>query len=234
MNGPLKNRIRAGLGFLMILAAMLFLHLVAAPVPLADSATSLSATSPLATSPLATSSGAYAAATTGDNSLAPAPPSIYRWRHRAALGLGGLLLFGSAGLWWYMERRIFTPIEDMTGVVAAMSEGHLDQTLDTQSGTELDRLAHLINNFSVNQQEGLLFAWNQASSGLKGLQTISEHLEELRTIEPVPQPQAHAAIEAEVGRTRDLLEGIQALVRTYNFYDVCLEDQKALAATDAE
>jgi methyl-accepting chemotaxis protein len=229
MNGPLKNRIRAGLGIFMILTALLVLHLVAAPVPWADSATSLSATSSTATS-----SGAYAAVTTEALSPAPAPHPTYRWRHRAALGLGGILLFGSAGLWWYMERRIFTPIEDMTGVVAAMSEGHLDQTLDTQSGTELDRLAHLINNFSVNQQEGLLFTWNQASSGLKGLQTISEQLEELRTLEPAPQQQAHAAIVAEVGRTRDLLEGIQALVRTYYFYDVCLEDQKALAATDAE
>jgi methyl-accepting chemotaxis protein len=148
--------------------------------------------------------------------------------------LGILLLVGSAGLWWYVERRILTPLEEMAAVVAAMSEGRLDQTLDTDTGTELDRLADLINNFSVNQQEGLLFTWNQAGSGLKGLKIISERLDELRSDATPPEQQAHADILAELRRTRGFLEGIQKLVRTYYLYDVCLEDQKALAATDVE
>lgn len=150
-------------------------------------------------------------------------------RQRAAAGLSILLLAASGGLWWYLERRIFTPLEDMTGVVAAMSEGHLDQTLDAGNGTELDHLAELINTFSVNQQEGLLFAWNQAGSGLQCLQTIAQ------SVQSTPNTKADPTlILEEVRRTREYLEGIRELVRTYYLYDVCLEDQKALAAEDAD
>ncbi len=171
------------------------------------------------------SSAAYAAASVDGENHLPQP---------LAICLGGLLFVGSIGLWWYVERRLLTPLEDMAGVVAAMSEGHLDQTLDAETGTELDCLADEINSFSVNQQEGLLMVWNQAGASLQGLQSTSEHLAQLRSLDTASQKQAHAAIEAEIGNASAQLKEIQELVRSYYLYDVCLEEQKAFAANDAE
>ena len=216
MKRPLKNQIRVGLGVLMTLSILLVLHVAFTSLPNGEA----SEASEAFTQALDRSAG---------------PPSShdsrkgFLLRQRAAAGLGILLMVGSGGLWWYLERRIFIPLEDMTGVVAAMSEGHLDQTLDAGSGTELSHLAELINTFSVNQQEGLLFAWNQAGSGLQCLQTIAQSVQDTKNIDADP-----TAILDEVRRTQEYLEGIRELVRTYYLYDVCLEDQKALAAEDAD
>jgi methyl-accepting chemotaxis protein len=212
MKRPLRNRIRVGLGVLITLATLLVLHVAFAQPPAGNSSGP---------------TGAYAQAP--GRSAGTQSPEGFLLRQRAAVGLGIILLASSGGLWWYLERLIFTPLEDMTGVVAAMSEGHLDQTLDTGSGTELARLAELINTFSVNQQEGLLFAWNQAGSGLQCLQTIAKSVQSAQNTETGP-----SAILEEVQHTREYLEGIRELVRTYYLYDVCLEDQKALAAEDVE
>lgn len=212
MKRPLKNHIRMGLGILMILAVLLVLHVAYTPLPAGDVEAYAQSLSRL--------------------EAGRAASDIWKGFHlrqRAAVGLGILLLFGSGCLWWYLERRIFIPLEDMTGVVAAMSEGHLDQTLDAGGETELGHLAELINSFSVNQQEGLLFAWNQAGSGLHCLQTIAQSVQSTQTGDG-----GSADILDEVHRTRDYLEGIRELVRTYYLYDVCLEDQKALAAEDAD
>lgn len=214
----LKNRVRLGLGVLVALAASLILQLVFMPMP------------PEAPASFA---GAAEASTTPEDNRPPQPLRVTLLRRQLAIGMGLTLLVGSAGLWWLVEKRIFAPLEDMTGVVAAMSEGRLDQTLDTGSGTELDRLADLINAFSVNQQEGLLFAWNQAASGLECLKTAEEYTEQVQGTMDTP-PANRAAILKEVRRTRCYLEGIQELVRTYYFYDVCLENRKALAAEDAD
>ena len=214
MKRPLKNRIRMGFGILMILALLLVLHVAFAPLPAGDF-----------------HAHAQALNRSGDEQAPPDAWMGFHLRRRAALGLGIILLAGSGGLWWYLERRIFTPLEDMTGVVAGMSEGHLDQTLDAGSGTELSHLAELINTFSVNQQEGLLFAWNQAGSSLQCLQTIAQSVQSTQRDDG---GSAEADILDEVRRTQDYLEGIRELVRTYYLYDVCLEDQKALAAEDAE
>lgn len=216
MKRPLKNRIRVGLGILIALAALLVLHVAFAPLPAGNSSGPTGAYA----QPLGRSAGGLSPQDAWDGFLL---------RQRAAVGLGIILLVGSGGLWWYLERRILTPLEDITGVVAAMSEGHLDQTLDAGSGTELAHLAELINTFSVNQQEGLLFAWNQAGSGLQCLQTITQSVQRMQNTDAGP-----TAILEEVRRTREYLEGIRELVRTYYLYDVCLEDQKALAAEDVE
>jgi methyl-accepting chemotaxis protein len=216
---PLKNRVRLGLGVLMALAAALLLQLVLLPLS-SEAPTSFS--------------GANARTSLiSDETQQPQALRATWLKRQLAIGMGLTLLVGSAGLWWFIEKRVFGPLEDMAGVVAAMSEGRLDQTLDTGAGTELDRLAGLINTFSVNQQEGLLFAWNQAGSGLKCLKVVEHHAENAQS--QVADPTASvAAILEEVRRTRGYLEGIQELVRTYYFYDVCLEDQKALAAEDAD
>jgi hypothetical protein len=216
MKQPLKNRIRVGLGILMTLAVLLVLDMVSASLHWG------AASEP-------TEALAQALDDSADTQLPHDGWRGFLLGQRAATGLCILLLAGSGGLWWYLERRIFTPLEDMTGVVAAMSEGHLDQTLDAGNGTELDHLAELINTFSVNQQEGLLFAWNQAGSGLQCLQTIAQSVQSTPNIEADP-----AVVLEEVRRTREYLEGIRELVRTYYLYDVCLEDQKALAAEDAD
>jgi len=219
MKRPKKNRVRLSLGTLMVLAVLLVLQLIVMPLPADD---------PIA----AASAYAQGAALWEHPSSQPgAGPRLWR---QAAIGLGLILLVGSAGVWWYVERRVFSPLADMTGVVAAMSEGHLDQTLDTDAGTELDQLADLINTFSVNQQEGLLFAWNQAGSSLQCLQNLENHAEQAQRLTVDHREEALAAIMREAQRTRAYLEGIQELVRTYYLYDVCLEDQKALAAEDAD
>jgi hypothetical protein len=210
---PLKNRVQLGLGILVALAAVQVLQLVLMPLP--------------PETPIAFTGANAKASTISDETQLPHPLRVTRLWRQLTLGMGLTLLVGSAGLWWFVDKRVFSPLEDMTGVVAAMAEGHLDQTLDTGTGTELDRLADLINTFSVNQQEGLLFAWNQAGTGLQCLQAMEKHAEE--------NPTAHMAdILGKVRRTRGCLEGIQELVRTYYFYDVCLEDKKALAAEDAD
>lgn len=217
MKRLLKNRVRLGLGFLMALAVLLVLQLIFIPLP-----------AEMPSAP--TLAGAYAASD-AEVPLPVAGPGVWR---QAAVGLGLTLLVGSMGLWWYLERRLFIPLEDMTGVVAAMSEGHLDQTLEADAGTELDHLAESINTFSVNQQEGLLFAWNQAGSSLQCLKKLEKHAEKASSAVADHQDTEMAAIIAEIQHTRDYLEGIQALVRTYYLYDVCLEDRKALAAEDAK
>jgi hypothetical protein len=216
---PLKNRVRLGLGVLMALAAALVLQLVSIPLP-PEAPTSFS--------------GANAkAALITDETRQPQTLRVTWLKRQLAIGMGLTLLVGSAGLWWFVEKRVFGPLEDMTGVVAAMSEGRLDQTLDTGAGTELDRLAGLINTFSVNQQEGLLFTWNQAGSGLKCLKAMEHHAEHAQS-KVANSTASVAAILEEVRRTRGYLEGIQELVRTYYFYDVSLENKKALAAEDAD
>jgi methyl-accepting chemotaxis protein len=216
---PLKNKVRMGLGVLMALSISLVLQLVLMPLP--------------PEVPVSFAAANAKGSTILDKTQPPQAEKAARLKRQLAIGMGLTLLVASAGFWWLVEKRIFSPLEDMTGVVAAMSEGHLDQTLDTDTGTELDHLADLINSFSVNQQEGLLFAWNQAGSGLESLKVMEE------VVENVPKstdnPAANmVAILGEVRRTRSYLEGIQELVRTYYFYDVCLEEQKALAAEDAE
>jgi hypothetical protein len=198
----------------MALAALLVLQLVVMPLPPAERA-------------FGTDAHAQAL-TVSDDAPSPRP-----WR-QAAVGLGLTLLAGSAGLWWLIEKRVFAPLADMTGVVATMAEGHLDQTLDAGAGTELAHLADLINTFSVNQQEGLLFAWNQAGSSLRCLDNLEKHAAKVQQSAAADHPEREmAAMLREVRRTRGHLEGIQALVRTYYLYDVCLDDQKALAAEDA-
>jgi methyl-accepting chemotaxis protein len=216
---PLKNKVRMGLGVLMALSVSLVLQLVVMPLP--------------PEAPMSFAAANAKASTISDKTQLPQADKVTWLKRQLAIGIGLTLLVSSAGLWWFVEKRVFARLEDMTGVVAAMSEGHLDQTLDTDTGTELDRLADLINTFSVNQQEGLLFAWNQAGSGLERLKTIEEHAENVRKSTDSPDTNM-TAILGEVQRTRGYLEGIQDLVRTYYFYDVCLEEQKALAAEDAD
>jgi methyl-accepting chemotaxis protein len=220
---PLKNKVRMGLVVLMALAASLVLQLVFMPLP--------------PDAPLSFAAANAKASSISDTTYPPQALLVTRLHRQLAMAMGLTLLVGSVGLWWFVEKRVFAPLEDMTGVVAAMSEGHLDQTLDSGSGTELDRLADLINTFSVNQQEGLLFAWNQAGCGLESLESMEEHAEKVRNA--LNSPAANmasnmAAILGEVRRTRGYLEEIQELVRTYYFYDVRLEAQKALAADDAD
>lgn len=220
MKRPLKNRIRIGLGMLMALSVMLVLQLVFSPQT-AEITPSSQAANAEALTPLA-----------GNLSTAPSG-TVQGLRQKVTLSIGLLLLLCSAGVWWYTERRFFAPLEDMAGVVGAMSEGRLDQTLDTGAGTELDPLAEMINTFSVNQQEGLLFAWNQAGSGLQCIDELENYAKRAHSQATDPPVHELEAILGSAARTREYLEGIQDLVRTYYFYDVCLEDQKALAAEDA-
>jgi methyl-accepting chemotaxis protein len=208
-----------GLGVLMALAASLVLQLVFMPLP--------------PEAPISFTGANAEASTVSDKTQLSKALKETRLHRQLAIGMGFILLVGGAGLWWFAEKRVFAPLEDMTGVVAAMSEGHLDQTLDTDTGTELDRLADSINTFSVNQQEGLLFVWNQAGSGIESLKAMEEHAENVQNAKDSPTAKM-AAILGEVRRTRGCLEGIQELVRTYYFYDVCLEEQKALAAEDSD
>jgi methyl-accepting chemotaxis protein len=224
---PLKNKVRMGLGVLMALAASLVLQLVFMPLP--------------PEAPMSFAAANAKASTIPDTTQPPQVLLVTRLHRQLVVAMGLTLLVGTAGLWWFVEKRVFTPLEDMTGIVAAMSEGHLDQTLDSGAGTELDRLADLINTFSVNQQEGLLFAWNQAGCGLESLKAMEELAEKVRNAKdsPAANMASHmasnmAVILGEVRRTRGYLEGIQELVRTYYFYDVRLEEQKALAADDAD
>ena len=219
---PVINRVRLCLGALTALAALLLLQLVMLPLPVTGDAISTDAHA---------------------QSVTDAPQDVSMdgrpvW-HRAAIGLSIVLLAGSAGAWWLIEKRVFTPLDDMTGVVAAMAEGRLDQTLDAAGGTELARLAELINTFSANQQEGLLFVWNQAGSSLESLGHLEQHASRIQcsdtgsTTGEGPTQKAMANLLEEARHTRSYLEGIQSLVRTYYLYDVCLDDQKALAAVDA-
>lgn len=143
-------------------------------------------------------------------------------RFRILVFMAAVQLAAGGGLLW-LFRNYARPMEEILTVGRRMKDGDLNHSLAVGQTGEIGEIGELVNDFAVNMQEVLLLTWNQAADILNRI----DDMEQTMVNRPVAQwPQE---LPAEISRTRQDTLALQEMIRTFEFFDVCLQAGKPTA-----
>lgn len=136
--------------------------------------------------------------------------------------LAGILaaLVCTMGAFLFLMKRVVAPIRRLTAVSIQIAEGRLDAAVPPGPRNEVGRIGGAISELAVNLQEVLLHAWNHS----RRVTALLNRIREAPSETPVQGVKKHAE---EIRRE---IQDLQALVRTFECYDIHLEDGRILAA----
>ncbi len=140
------------------------------------------------------------------------------WAHALNLRLATFMAFVLAASLVFalaIKRCVMIPVKKMNRQVALMAAGNLNQTIAPQAHFELHELGQHINLLITDFQEVLLLIWNH-----------SEHANTLLSQLGSDTSGLSSESLAHLNALRQELHHMQALVKTFEFYDVHLKDGK--------
>lgn len=127
-----------------------------------------------------------------------------------------------------VERTIMTPIKKLGRTAKRMADGHLDETVSIPANDEIGIIGKSINDLAVNQQETLLFVWNHSSHSIRLIERIKINIKTGTDNEEICD-----VIEV-LKLLQQNMEELQSLVRSFHFYDICIDGDKILASNKKE
>ena len=141
---------------------------------------------------------------------------------------GGMAAIAGLGYTWYRitSRKFEQPIRVIQRAVNQLARGQLNETVVIDSPNEFRQIGSGINELAANLQELLLYIWKQTGQCLAWL----EHIEN----NPDLHHDRRLTLES-LGYLKQLSESIEDLremAKSYVFYDVSLEGNKAQAIND--
>ena len=141
---------------------------------------------------------------------------------------GGLAVAAGLGYTWYRitSTKLEQPIRVIQRAVNQLARGQLNETVAIDSPDEIGQIGAGINELAANLQELLLYIWKQTGQCLAWL----EHIEN----NPDLRHNSRLTLES-LGYLKQLSESIEDLremAKSYVFYDVSLEDNKAQAINE--
>ena len=143
------------------------------------------------------------------------------------LAIGILLIITAAGGALYrLHGMIARPLEKTSAAVGRMAEGNLGETIPAFAWDEIDRIGESVNGLAVNFQEALILVWNQTENAIARIQRTT------RQIAPDKTADEAAEIVANLTSARQALETMQMMVRSFDLYDVTINEGDVLAAKE--
>ena len=127
---------------------------------------------------------------------------------------------------WLVNSWVTRPINAMTRVTAKMIDGHLDETVSCSKHAEIGRLGELINDFSVNYQEMLLFVWDQSKKSAALADDII-----IRLHAQPDGPITHETI-ADMESMKCAIDRMRSMIGTFGLYDILLDENGILMGND--
>jgi methyl-accepting chemotaxis protein len=137
-----------------------------------------------------------------------------------------ILLLFSAGMFFILFlsliwmrislRRINRPIRTIQRAVFRLAQGKLNETVDIESSDEFGKIGSNINELAANLQELLLYIWKQTGQ-------CTHHLDAIKITQDSEISGQH------VQELTEAIENLRQMAKSYVFYDVQLEGEKAIA-----
>lgn len=137
-----------------------------------------------------------------------------------------LILFCVAVTLYVIVRTIIEPLSQMAKVTHRMAQGHLDEMVPVNSNDEIGKIGEFINDLSINIQEILLHVWNHTKRSQMFLDRIDD------TLLTVKDNCLPAHMKENFENIRQDIEDIQAMVQSFELYDIRFEEGKVLAGED--
>jgi methyl-accepting chemotaxis protein len=145
------------------------------------------------------------------------------WR----IAFGILLIISAAGgLLYHLYRMIALPLEKAAEAAGRMAEGNLSETIAASACDEIDRIGEGVNSLSVNFQEALILVWNQTENAIARIRRTAHQLE------PEEKVCNMVEMKADLDSARRDLEMMQMMVRSFDLYDVTINESDLLTAKD--
>jgi methyl-accepting chemotaxis protein len=141
---------------------------------------------------------------------------------------GAVFVIGGLGFLWMriVSRRLARPVKILSKALLRLSSGNLNETVTLDTTDEFSQIATGINELAANLQELLLYIWKQTGQCLERIESLQNSTDAAR--QPQLPPESMEQIKQLNRAVRDLRE----MARAYVFYDVCLDGDKTLAATE--
>lgn len=137
-----------------------------------------------------------------------------------------LILTATGGVLYRLHGMITRPLEKTSAAVGRMAEGDLSETIPTFACDEIDRIGESVNGLAVNFQEALILVWNQTENALARIQRTTRQIAPDKTVDDA------AGIVANLASARQDLETMQMMVRSFDLYDVTINEGDALTAKE--
>jgi methyl-accepting chemotaxis protein len=141
---------------------------------------------------------------------------------------GGLLMNAGLGYFWYriLSRKFDRSVDTLLRALEQLARGRLNETVAIDTSDEFGRMGASINELAANLQELLLYIWKQTGKCL----TMLEHIHN----NPDLRHDQRLTMES-LGYLNQLTESVDDLremAKSYVFYDVSLDGNKALAINE--
>ena len=144
---------------------------------------------------------------------------------RIAMGIL-LIITTTGGVLYRLHRMIARPLEKTAAVAGRMAEGNLSETIPAFACDEIDRIGEGVNSLAVNFQEALILVWNQTENVIARIQRTT------RQIAPDKKMDDAKEIVADLTSAQQDLETMQTMVRSFDLYDVTINEGDLLTAKD--
>ncbi len=140
-------------------------------------------------------------------------------QHRIIWTLGFLFL-ATAALFSLMVRTISSRLEKVIHGVREISLGQLNVTIPVEPCDEIGKIGETINDLVANFQEILLGLWNHTESCLYLMAQTRNNSK--------MNPKRPDILENALEHMHNDLESIQTAIKSFEFYDICLESGKVV------
>lgn len=147
-----------------------------------------------------------------------------RWR----IVLGAVLIIIAAGVvFLFLHARIARPMEKMAMAAGRMAEGCLGVSIPDHPSNEIGRIGTSVNGLAVNFQEVLILVWNQTEEAITKIRRTT------RQMTPGCDEHVSPDIVVDLKSARQDLETMQMMVRSFDLYDVAINEGGVLTAKSA-
>jgi HAMP domain-containing protein len=147
-----------------------------------------------------------------------------RWR----IVLGAVLIIvTTGGVYFFLHARIARPLEKVAAVVGRMAEGCLGATIPDHPPNEIGQIGVSVNGLAVNFQESLILVWNQTDDAITKIRRTT------RQVNPGSDEHVPPDVMVDLKSAQQDLETMQMMVRSFDLYDVAINEGGVLTAKSA-
>jgi methyl-accepting chemotaxis protein len=158
-------------------------------------------------------------------SLSPATSGEFKMRVVLVLSAGMLSIVIISVIWLRIAmHRIQKPIDTIQQAVFRLAQGKLNETVAIETMDEFGQIGSSINELAANLQELLLYIWKQSGQCVQSLDKIHQYRSGL----PESERLSHGT-DQHLHELAAAIESLREMAKSYVFYDVRLDGEKALA-----
>ena len=120
-------------------------------------------------------------------------------------------------------RQINRPLQKIQSAVSNLAQGKLNETVDISGADEFGQIGSGINELAANLQELLLYIWKQTGQCMNIIDQVRHNAGDCQE----EMMRGHA--DAQIQQLSESIGNLREMAKSYVFYDVRLEGDKALA-----